>query len=955
MRRSVYFLSILACSGIWFTSCSDDSDSGKNSGDNGTCQCTDGQVCNDNGECIDDPGKTGPDEPLGPDACDNKCNPDQTCKDGKCVDAESPIPDQCKPGCGPDQTCTDSGCIDKSKICDPACSGDRECVDNQCTFTCDVHCGDSCCEEGQACDTITNTCGGLCSEGVPECNGFCCDETQECLDNVGCAVVCQESEHRCVNEQSQMTFCCQSNELCDLDEMRCVLDCGSNERCNEVCCGDGEICLDEKACKPACLETQTRCGENEDLCCNNDNEICIFNKCLTKGTACKDSNECNLDEFCDPASNSCVKASESPNVCEYHPEVGKFSPKVKWHWEGHVYGTPVVVNLTDDNGDGKINQNDIPEVVFVDLDKNALYALSGDTGEVIAVNDSMPFNPHDDLGAADIDNDGLVEVLVDSYTKTPETSGLYAFNIIKNDENKYEWKVKRSILGGAKITDIAGFIWSNIYMVDMHPQFVDIDSNGSVEVVTTRGVLAGDNWDSYKCQFTLPATYGAHAYLPVVADLDRDGNSEIISYKTFDKDCNLLMDEALSADGKPENWYYAAVADLIPDDKDPEHPGELVPEIARVRSGYVSVWKVYKNTVKDGDKEKVVWSERQVWKSQIVDNKGNPGVGGGNLVIADFDGNHEPDIGVASRDYYIVFNGKTGEVIWTTKTQDHTSDKTGSTVFDFDGDGTSEVVYRDETRLRIYSGPGGELAEGDKYKSAKILWETPNYSGTIIEYPIVVDVDNDGKTEIVMVSNRHVEDGKNIGGVTVYSDTWNNWVRTRRIWNQHAYHVTNINEDGTVPQHEQANWLTYNNYRQNIQPEGAFNAPNFTPGNLDSEAVECDLIKLTAHVKNEGSYGIKAGLPVNFYVVNPNGKTGNFLIGTAYTTAALPPAGETTAILEWNRTVTVQEETIKVEMPADIFFHIDEKTDDTPTGMYAECNEEDNRSEPVQALGCGIN
>ena len=318
-----------------------------------------------------------------------------------------------------------------------------------------------------------------------------------------------------------------------------------------------------------------------------------------------------------------------------------------------------------------------------------------------------------------------------------------------------------------------------------------------------------------------------------------------------------------------------------------------------------------------------------------------------------------PDIGVASRDYYIVFNGQTGDVIWTTKTQDHSSDKTGSTVFDFEGDGIAEVVYRDETRLRIYSGPGGDLAAGDKYKSADVLWETPNYSGTIIEYPIVVDVDNDGKTEIVMVSNRYIENGQNIGCVTVYTDTYNNWVRTRRIWNQHSYHVTNINEDGTVSQHEEANWLSYNNYCQNVQPEGAFNAPNFVAGSLESKTEECYKVELVAHIRNEGSFGIKAGLPVNFYVVDPvteDGKTltGEHLIGTEYTVGVLSPSGETTAVFEWDRTVTVEGVEYTVKKSSQILFWVDQPSKETPTGMYAECHEDDNKSAAVKVDGCTV-
>ena len=61
----------------------------------------------------------------------------------------------------------------------------------------------------------------------------------------------------------------------------------------------------------------------------------------------------------------------------------------------------------------------------------------------------------------------------------------------------------------------------------------------------------------------------------------------------------------------------------------------------------------------------------------------------------------------------------------------------------------------------------------------------------------------------------------------VWEDLSNNWVRTRRIWNQHTYHVTNVTEDGQIPRHEAPNWLDpgLNNFRQNVQTDGLFDAP----------------------------------------------------------------------------------------------------------------------------------
>ena len=43
---------------------------------------------------------------------------------------------------------------------------------------------------------------------------------------------------------------------------------------------------------------------------------------------------------------------------------------------------------------------------------------------------------------------------------------------------------------------------------------------------------------------------------------------------------------------------------------------------------------------------------------------------------------------------------------------------------------------------------------------------------------------------------------------------------SRRIWNQHAYHITNVNDDGSVPVKQADNWRSYNNFRMNVQGQG---------------------------------------------------------------------------------------------------------------------------------------
>jgi hypothetical protein len=52
-------------------------------------------------------------------------------------------------------------------------------------------------------------------------------------------------------------------------------------------------------------------------------------------------------------------------------------------------------------------------------------------------------------------------------------------------------------------------------------------------------------------------------------------------------------------------------------------------------------------------------------------------------------------------------------------------------------------------------------------------------------------------------------------------DKMDRWIQARRIWNEHTYHVTNVREDGTIPQYEQPAWTRLNTFRTNAQINGA--------------------------------------------------------------------------------------------------------------------------------------
>ncbi|MCP3867048.1 MAG: PASTA domain-containing protein, partial [Gammaproteobacteria bacterium] len=175
---------------------------------------------------------------------------------------------------------------------------------------------------------------------------------------------------------------------------------------------------------------------------------------------------------------------------------------------------------------------------------------------------------------------------------------------------------------------------------------------------------------------------------------------------------------------------------------------------------------------------------------------------GGAPTVGDFDSDGLAEIGVADDNYYNLFEHDL-TLKWKVENDDG-SGRTGSTLFDFENDGLVEIVYSDEERLYVLRGLDG-----------KILLDVEARSPTGVEAPIVADVDNDGSAEIVAMASRDGIDQS--AALFVLKAVNDNWVATRPIWNQNSYHVTNINLDGSIPAHEQPNWLTprLNNFRQN--------------------------------------------------------------------------------------------------------------------------------------------
>ena len=186
---------------------------------------------------------------------------------------------------------------------------------------------------------------------------------------------------------------------------------------------------------------------------------------------------------------------------------------------------------------------------------------------------------------------------------------------------------------------------------------------------------------------------------------------------------------------------------------------------------------------------------------------------------------------------YTTQNGLT--TVWRQPHND-TSGQTGITLFDFNQDNIMELIYRDSENLRIINGSGKSHITGNDTICPYNLYARMMGAGTGCEYPMVADINGDGSAEIVTTGM--LDQTGNLlghGGIHVFGNL-GNWASARKVWNQYMYHVTNINEDLTVPTYcyDKATVFTapdgtirrpYNNFLQQASYINQYGEP-YNPG-----------------------------------------------------------------------------------------------------------------------------
>lgn len=481
--------------------------------------------------------------------------------------------------------------------------------------------------------------------------------------------------------------------------------------------------------------------------------------------------------------------------------LGPYQPLAEW-WEtdrtggASIWGgVHVPVAAGDVTGDGEIEL----VVASSNVDNNGeLFLLRGDgsdAGGGSPILWSVPyniFNGFEDVAAptiAELDGQPGAEII------HPTVDGLFVYH---SDGSTY-WMtdtLKSHVFFG---TPAVGNLDQ-----DPRPE-IAVNLDDTLAVFESDGSLA---WKT---------TLSERTGMPLLADLTGDDRLDILFHDSADTlylyDFNLgsptlvwthTFTTPLQIYGGP------AVADV-----DGQQPGgDPGPEIAIASDGWAHVLDA------DGS---VVWST-------ALDS----GSAGG-VAIADLDRDGEVEIvtSMTANGGRIYALNADGSPLWSVPALDNTP--LILSLMDLEGDGDYEVAWNGANQgLTLFDGADGS-----------VLFNEPHLgvvSQTGSDYPLFADVDLDGYGEIVVAA----QNGVRVFGYDGF------WGPARPLWNQHTYHITNIDDDLGVPVNEPNSWEAHNTYRAQLTPVELQRGVDLTPQNAGLSGQPGEVVVYTLELTNTG-------------------------------------------------------------------------------------------------------
>ena len=458
----------------------------------------------------------------------------------------------------------------------------------------------------------------------------------------------------------------------------------------------------------------------------------------------------------------------------------------------------------DVDGDGK------PEIITLNFlinsySSNAILIFNND----LTLKKTIPVQTSETyvtlpLAIGDVNNDGIPEIIYGTGYRSVNSPSLYYRLQAYQADGTLVWTSSDSYISS----------YTSSYFHSSSISIADLDGDGKVEILAGDRIFAGE---SGQLLATLPSggrglqlnasTNNMAGYLPAIGDIDGDGIQEVAcGNTTYRIAINSRTNSALNTvtivgqismvDG------YTSLADIDGD-------GLLdVVVVGRPNNGDDSQMYVWSGVGTTNNKigQTVLGSSYKLQSGDPGYNgnyAANYGKNGSRPFIGDIDGDGRPEIAYTSYALLGIFSYDSTTKQFVRRFRTGTTDTSAATtlsLFDFNQDGRTELVYRDETLLRIMqfedNGSGGFNCTETTF---------PCLSGTHTEYPVIADINDDGHAEIIVSgedpTNRPYGGTNNNVRIMVFGSPSNSWASARKVWNQHGYNSLNVNEDLTIPAH----------------------------------------------------------------------------------------------------------------------------------------------------------
>ncbi|MCA9564165.1 MAG: putative metal-binding motif-containing protein, partial [Myxococcales bacterium] len=433
-----------------------------------------------------------------------------------------------------------------------------------------------------------NACGGCAElEGEPDgACGECSDGTWQCDGEDAVACVGAQGPRQWwvdfdgdgfgVGTQISVTACqapafFYADQQGDCDDSRAYINPEGIETCNGLnddCDDETDESPDDQECDDACCSESlqcdstvgecltpcagTRCGDDNEYCCEGA-DICYADQCITPGDNCEFTENCPVDTLCEPSLGVCLDDSQIPS-CEYIPEVGDFDPRLACRWttaglavdpnRNDVVMTPVVLNLSDDNFDGKTDRNDTPDIAFLTYDYEGdgccntaatLRIVSGRCNDdatesspasmvTLASINSPALNNDTGLAAGDLSGNNVPEIVAVQRDGSGHPDGLVAFRRTSDDARNWEVYWQNDTLPA----------WNQHTRGGATISIADLNEDDAPEVIVGNVVFNGQTGAVIfnGLQLDSDSGVGNNAFLgpaSVVADIDNDHLHEVIA------------------------------------------------------------------------------------------------------------------------------------------------------------------------------------------------------------------------------------------------------------------------------------------------------------------------------------------------------------------------------------------------------------------------------------------